>query len=332
MSNMKKFMFDNAIFDPPIEDDLEPDHETAEQAEPEVPPPPGVTLDELRRAREEAYEQGIAAGKQTAEAMAQDQTSAALQHMARILDYMLQTDSNERRNLERLIIDGAMVVARRLFPVLVEQGKIEQLGRFAREVLNDHSDEREILIAVPVGTTDTVRNDLNDMLVSRGLTERVKIVEDKTLGPSDCRASWADGGANMLVDRIWKAVEQAAEQALATAAADSILDHHEADQAPDAANLIRDPGPSPVAFTADEDAPAAEKLDFSTLPDWLAAKIAEEPSHIARELGHQPATASADADKNAELVQEDVSGNDQQDDSAPPETDDPNRPVDEGAV
>ncbi len=264
--------------------------------------------------------------------MAQDQTSAALQHMARVLDYMLQTDSNERRNLERQIIDGAMVVARRLFPVLVEQGKIEQLGRFARDVLNDHSDEREILIAVPVGTANTVRNDLNDMLVSRGLTERVKIVEDKTLGPSDCRASWADGGANMLVDRIWKAVEQAAEQALATAAADSILDHHEADQAPDAADLIRDPGPSPVAFTAVEDTPAAEKPDFSTLPDWLAAKIAEEPSHIARELGHQPATTSADADKDAELVQEDVSGNDQQDDSAPPETDDPNRPVDEGAV
>lgn len=328
VSNMHKFMFDNAIFDLPIDDKPDPALENNEPAEPAVPPPPGVTLEELEQARKEAYELGVSDGKQSIDAMAQDQSSQALQHMALVLDYMLQTDAHDRQQIERQIIDGMMIITRRLFPVLVEQGKIDQLVQFARTVLNDHADEREILIATPVGTAKAILDDLKDMLESRGMTDRVKIVEDKTLGPADCRASWADGGANMLVDRVWKAVEQAAAQAIATAEAGNVYGPDADNEAGAAGALIRDPGPAPVAFAPMEVNQDPAIPDFSTPPEWLAAKIADEPSHVIRELGHDPAAASVAEDTGAELVQEDASANDQQDENAPPATDDPNRPVD----
>jgi len=282
MSSIQKFMFDNAIFDPPLEPlDNEVKPEDKEPVEPETPPPPGVTLEELARARAEAYEQGLEAGKQVHESQAQDAIAQALQHLAQVADYLVKRDDHERQQLERQVLDGTMTLTRRLFPHLAENGTIERLSAFARQTLNDHADEREILIAVPKGSAQPLKDDLKAVLESRGMTDRVKIVEDESLTPTDCRITWADGGANMVIDRIWQAIEQASAQAVATHG----LAPSDEPAADESTMDLPEPGPAPVAFTPAESTDEAPKPDFSTLPDWLSQAIADEPSHIIRELG-----------------------------------------------
>ena len=286
MSSIQKFMFDNAIFDPPLEPlDHEAKAEDQEPVEPETPPPPGVTLEELARARAEAYAQGLEDARHDIEAQAQDAMAQALQHVAKVADYLVKRDDHERQQLERQVLDGTMTLTRRLFPHLAKNGTLERLSEFARQTLNDHADEREILIAVPEGAAPALKDDLKSVLESRGMTERVKVVEDQSLKATDCRITWADGGANMVIDRIWQAIEQAAAQAVATHGLSPGDGQPHAESTMD----LPDPGPAPVAFTPIKNVDEAAKPDFSAPPDWLSQAIADEPSHIIRELG--PAAA-----------------------------------------
>ncbi|MEO0393741.1 MAG: hypothetical protein AAF213_10940 [Pseudomonadota bacterium] len=311
MSSIQKFMFDNAIFDPPLEPIEEVDTDNKDDAEPEIPPPPGVTLDELARARAEAYEQGLADGQQTVEATAQNSIAVALQHVAKVADYLLKHDAQQRQEVERQVLDGTLAMTKRLFPHLADQGTLERLSDFARQTLNDHADEREILIAVPQGSAKPLQDDLKAVLESRGMTDRVKIVEDQTLAVTDCRITWANGGANMLIDRIWNAIEQAAEQALAThglspsdGQGDGHMDGEDSGvRDGDSTAPLAAPGPAPAAFTPAEHAEEPPKPDFSQLPAWLEQAIAEEPSHVIRELGPDATQPLAPADDQADLEQ-----------------------------
>ena len=288
MSSIQKFMFDNAIFDPPLEPlDSELAAEAKEPVEPETPPPPGVTLEELARARAEAYEQGRLAARRELESRAQDAMAQALQHLARVADYLIRLDDHERQHIERVVLDGTLTLTRRLFPHLADKGVLDRLSAFARQTLNDHADEREILIAVPQGSAAPLKADLKAVLESRGMTDRVKIVEDQSLAITDCRITWADGGANMVIERIWQAIEQAAEQAVATHGLTPNRDPQTGESVPD----LPAPGPAPVAFTPVEDTDDHATPDFSVLPDWLKQAIADEPSHVVRELG--PAATQA---------------------------------------
>ena len=302
MSSIQKFMFDNAIFDPPLEPlESAVSAEDQEPVEPETPPPPGVTLDELAQARAEAYAQGLADANQSHELQSQDAVAHALQHLASVADYLVKRDDHERQQLQQQVLEGTLTLTRRLFPHLAENGTLERLSAFARQTLDDHADEREILIAVPRGSVTALKNDLRAVLESRGMTERVKIVEDQSLAATDCRITWADGGANMVIDRIWQAIEKAAEQAAATHGLPSENGVTAAESAP----ALPEPGPAPAPFTPVEAAENIAEPDFSALPSWLAQAIADEPSHIVRELGpaatepldvaEEPSDSEADA-------------------------------------
>ncbi|MBV6632149.1 MAG: hypothetical protein KI792_03840 [Alphaproteobacteria bacterium] len=296
---IQKFMFDNAIFDPPIPPTAEElaAAEAKSDEPPPPPPPPGITREELQRARQEAFAEGMAAGLAHAETDGQDRAALALQHIAKIADHLLATDQLAQASAERQIIDGVMAVAEKLAPMLHEDGRIKEIGRFARETLQAHADERELLIAVPTGTAPRIKSELRSVMESRGLTDRVKIVEDESLGPADCRMNWADGGANRMLDRIWSAVENAAGQALAAQGIGT--PKVGADHEGDAEGQLADPGPAPAGFIDPEPTPTPAPPAFEALPDWLEQAIAAEPSHIVRELGFDPTAPTVDEDASA---------------------------------
>lgn len=296
---VRKFMFDTAIFDVQLDplDTTADDEATADPEEPPPPPPPpGITLDELRRAREEAYAEGMAAGRDSTVARQQEHTAQALIHVAKVADYLLALDHQERQQAGRQILDGAMAIARRLFPVMAEQGRIDDIARMAQETLLAHADERELLVAVPTGASSAIEDELKTVLTSRGLVDRVKYVEDPALGPADCRISWADGGATRLIDRVWDSVQQAADQVLAGQAAPTAMSTQ---AAAEGGTAPTPPGPAPDAFAPDIAETEPPAPDYSQPPEWLASLIAEEPSHVIRELGSLPVETSPEEPEDA---------------------------------
>jgi len=289
LSSGQKFMFDTAIFDPPEEEFEDTAAAEAEDdAPPPPPPPPGVTLTELRQSREEAFRDGYKEGLRSAEARSQDAIAQSLMHIARVADYLLAQQAHQQATMEKQIIDGAMVIARRLFPVLAEKGRVAEIAEMARETILAHADEPSLLLAVPTGTVDATKKELAAVIESRGLTERVRIVEDGELAETDCRLTWTDGGANRLVERIWNAVEQAASQVLAGRKAPSYETESGTHEGAEPAN----PGPAPKPFGYRPEAEPPPNPDFAEPPEWLARRIADEPSHVIRELGTEPPAPS----------------------------------------
>jgi hypothetical protein len=94
-----------------------------------------------------------------------------------------------------------------MLPELVRRHGVEEIEAAVADVL-------ENIIDVP-SVTVTVHEDLRESMAERlqvvgqnsGLGDGLNVIGDPTLGLSDCRVSWGEGGAERNADAIWSRVD-----------------------------------------------------------------------------------------------------------------------------
>lgn len=303
MTTIRKYMFDTAIFDPPLEEVEETDAADAKPPEPVEPPPPSATMDEVQRARREAFDMGKQAALEEAEFQHQQANATALSHVASVADHFLAREIDAYLSLERDIVAVAIGIAKRLFPTLAERGTLDELRTLADTHLSSLQRDRQITIALPTGTREEITSDLREVLASRGLEESVRLIEDPALEPSDCRISWGDGGVERLTERVWEAVEDAAARALAaTREAADAANVASAGDEPTIARAVSgglSSGGPPVRFTGTDPytPPPGYPPELDELPSWLSERI-ESDAAMLRQPAHIGADSVAHPDDN----------------------------------
>lgn len=213
----KKYMFD-LDFTPPSTRPKAAEQVAPEQyleAEPEAPPAPTFTEEDLQVVREAAYEEGHSAGLAEAATATEAQLAAAMTVAAEALGGLTQAQEHAADENQRVAAQVAMAVLRKVLPAACEEHAFAEVVRTVQDCFANVLDEPRIIIRTEAGLVDPVREKLEAVAVMHGFEGRVVVQADPRLGRGDCRVEWTDGGAERDQARLIADIEAAVQRSLA---------------------------------------------------------------------------------------------------------------------
>ena len=307
MQRFQKFMFDNAIFDDPVN---RPGREVVTEPEgpPPPPPPPTYEADQVIAARTDAWQAGLDAGLAQAQESLDHQISRALSHLAMVADQWITHETARQAERERDVLDAAIALSKKLFPALAQKNGLDEIKASIIEHLLNNPHEPTLSITLPAGAHRRLKNDIDAALASRGLEGRYQIVEDASLEATACHLSWGDGGKERLVERLWPFFDKATDEVLAGR-------YRPGNTQPDIDSLPPFSAPAPFILPDDMTVDATIPAAISTVPTWLkpydpeGLMATEEPANDAPltqdiSLDLPPFPADAEPSQNENLTLE----------------------------
>jgi flagellar assembly protein FliH len=215
----QKFMFDLDFGPPQAKRQApsagEPEAAMMEEPEPDLPPPPTFTEEDLQVVREAAYEEGHRNGMTEANETQQALLAASLERISNALAMLdaAQADANDAN--QRVAARVAMAVLKKVLPATCEEHAFEEIVRTVQECLPNVLDEPRIIVRVDSSLVDPLRERLEQSAIEHGFEGRVVVQTDARVPMGDCRVEWTDGGAERDQARLIADVEAAVNRALA---------------------------------------------------------------------------------------------------------------------
>lgn len=214
----QKYMFD-LDFGPPPANRPKPAEQAEDvfeaEPEPDLPPPPTFTEEDLQVVREAAYEEGHRNGTAEANETQQALLAASLDRVSNALAMLdaAQADANDLN--QRIAARVAMAVLKKVLPAACEQNAFEEVVRTVQECLTHVLDEPRIIVRVDSSLVDPLRERLEHTAIEHGFEGRVVVQADPRVAIGDCRVEWTDGGAERDQTRLIADIETAVNRALA---------------------------------------------------------------------------------------------------------------------
>jgi flagellar assembly protein FliH len=213
----QKFMFDLDFGPPSAKRQAAAEVEDAmvEEPEPDLPPPPTFTEEDLQVVREAAYEEGHRNGLAEADETQQALLAGATERISNALAELgaAQAEANEE-NL-KIAARVAMAVLKKALPAACEEHAFEEIVRTVHECLGQVLDEPRIIVRVDSSLVDPLRERLEHSAIDHGFEGRVVVQADPRVAIGDCRVEWTDGGAERDQTRLIADIETAVNRALA---------------------------------------------------------------------------------------------------------------------
>jgi flagellar assembly protein FliH len=179
-----------------------------------TPAEPVFTRVELDAATAQARDEGRAAGLAEALSQREQQISDALSDIAERLGDLLAEKASANRESERNTIELTRAIASKLFPALLRKGALAELEAIVIQCMHDTIGEPRLVLRVPDAIFEAAQQRIAPLAASNGYPGKVIILVDQTLGESDCRVEWADGGAERDTARSWRDIDTAITRAL----------------------------------------------------------------------------------------------------------------------
>lgn len=179
----KKFLFDQHNFD------------EGYVPEPEIPPPPVYSQEELDAAQKSSYDRGKKDGLAEAHASFEKRATDLLDKIMQNFKTLFAAEEQRARLYESESLYLARAIFSRLFPNLNERHGLEEVERVITDVLESHRTNPEIIIEVHPDFVESIRASVENAFKNLHGTGLCTITGNETLTPGACRLSWNDGGA-----------------------------------------------------------------------------------------------------------------------------------------
>src|SRR5712691_8674285 len=144
----------------------------------------------LKEAEAAAFSRGVAAAKADAERCA----ASALERIAGALEGLARTLAAVEARLETEAVKVAVAVARKLAPELPAREPFGEIAALATECFRHLVATPHVVVRVNDALAATAREQLDEIVRSRGLESRLVVLVEPDIAPGDCRIEWADGG------------------------------------------------------------------------------------------------------------------------------------------
>jgi flagellar assembly protein FliH len=198
MNNGTKFLFDTS-FDPA-------------KADPDVPPPPTFSEEELSAARQEGYEKGLADGRAE---MSRSIERRAADTLAAIGEQLAAMNRQFADIRDTAIDSGVQVVSaamRKIVPALAKRHSFEEIENLVRDSLHALYDEPRVVVRAHDNVIDILQQRIDAIAAAAGFMGKVVLFGDDQLDRTDCRVEWADGGAERNLGELWRRIDAAIER------------------------------------------------------------------------------------------------------------------------
>ncbi len=198
----KKFLFDQHNFDEgPVS--LEP--------EPEEPPPPSFSEEELARTGRDSYQKGFNEGKHESDTSRERYVVDLLENVEAQFATLFTAEQERNTRYENESVHLCRAIFKRAFPTLNESRGLQEITEIIHSVLESHRETPEIIIEVDPDFVDPIEKKLKKLMNSEGFTGNFTVKGNASCRVGDCRMSWKDGGAQrnaaQLSEKILKQLE-----------------------------------------------------------------------------------------------------------------------------
>jgi flagellar assembly protein FliH len=215
---IRKYLFEKS-FDPvdapPEPEDTEPDPEELVAALPpepvelvvEEPPPPTFSEAELAAARAAGYTEGEETGRMAASQAIEVRLAELVQQIGAIVPGLAADRDQAIAAVSQEAARLAHAMVRKIMPELARRYRIDEIEAVVIDSLSKALDQPRIIIRTPADVTTFLSDRLETVARQYGFAGRVIVLGDPSLGPSDVKVEWGDGGAERCIQRAWADVE-----------------------------------------------------------------------------------------------------------------------------
>jgi len=179
-----------------------------------TPPEPSFTRAELDAAAAAARQEGHQAGSAEASAAIQARLADATQALASDLASLVARADDIRRDAETSALELLRLVTAKAVPALARKAPVPELEAMVIDCLREAAEEPRIVLRVAPDLFDAMRERLDAIAQSHGFAGKFVLLADESIGPSDGRLEWADGGAERNAARLARELDAALERAL----------------------------------------------------------------------------------------------------------------------
>lgn len=202
----ERFFFTKNIFDEGYVD---------EDAE---PPEPTFSEDELKAAKDQAFQQGKQEGTQQTsqkEQQSREQHVAqAMQVIAKNSNQLFQQELQREERFEQEAVALSMRIFETLFPIYQKEHGFDELKHHIESVLQKHKKTPSIDVYVAEENKDGIDAFLAD-LVAKGHSGEFHVHVDPNLSDTACRLDWEQGGSYFDRDTLAQEIGHIMQQMLA---------------------------------------------------------------------------------------------------------------------
>ncbi|MBK9585409.1 MAG: hypothetical protein KA099_03685 [Alphaproteobacteria bacterium] len=245
MTNRKgqPFFFDQNVFD-----------EVGRMTSKNKGPPLEFTAPDLEKAKAEAYEQGRKAGFAEGQAGLTKQVLALVQNIRQNSSLLFAAEDERKALYEAEALNLTYSIVRKIFPLLSRHSGIEDVREKLREIVASGLKSNTLIIEVPAALAEETRT----FMAQENMTPETgfQLNASPALRGTECRLSWADGGAihdpKNIALKIFSILEE-------TLAARGITVHDEGEMFLDS---LPDDAPAPSGLpVSDQEKPETAKAN-----------------------------------------------------------------------
>jgi flagellar assembly protein FliH len=209
-ANVKRFMFERDFEAelrpaPPKPQEPVPEQPT-EVLQPDAPvhpPSPMFSAEELHAARMAAYADGETTGLQTAMGSIDSKIARALEQIGAQLPSLQHDREQVVHSVSEEAARLAHAMVARMFPELARRYGLTEIQAVIADCIEQAIDQPRIIIRLHPDLAPFISEKAEHMAMMAGYAGRLSVLPETTLGPSDIRLEWGDGGAERLISRAW---------------------------------------------------------------------------------------------------------------------------------
>ena len=259
-AEFKRFLFDTTFEaakpkkmpEEPVIQEVEP-----EVVEPEEPPVPTFSEEELIAARAEGFKTGKEEGMREAMEDSSRILAEIIQNVGGQIARLLDTQHQAMALAEECSVEVAMAVTKKLFPSLQEKHGFDEVSNAIKASFEKLLDEPKITVRAAPEHKEAIATEMKQVAEDLGFEGKIVVIADEKMNPGDCRVEWDSGGAERKIGTIWQEI-------------DDIIERNTGPNTPDApaeAPPIADPqGPSQTREPLSLDSHATEAQNTSMPP------------------------------------------------------------------
>ncbi len=212
MDTHEKFLFETS-FEPNVLSGAA-QAKAAEEAEPEEPPAPTFSEEELAAAKQASFAEGKAIGEAEAGRGIAQRTAEQLAELSAKFETLSAELGDKVDTAHRETLMAAMTVIHKLFPRLSESQAQAEIQAVVEDCLERLHDEPRLVVRAADQDLDALRLHLDGCVKRSGFDGALVFLADDRLNPGDIRVEWADGGAERDVAALWAEIDGIIERTL----------------------------------------------------------------------------------------------------------------------